>query len=298
MKRPPPAWRSMLYVPAHVDRFVAAAHTRGADCILLDLEDSVPQDRKAEARAKAVVAASRLKALGCDVAVRINAPLRNAFDDIDAVVGHGVRALFLPKARSAEHVRMMDEAVSQAEAALGIEDRPTRLVPIVETCDGYFAMQEIAKACERVMALMLGAEDLALEAGFEPDEATLRLPKQQVVFAAAAAGVVPFGLLGSVTSFDENRDAWREMARRSRRFGFVGATCIHPAQVTIVNEAFTPTDEEVQFAERIVRASDDAQREGRGAFAVDGRMIDRPVVERARRLLARRIAIDFPAVSK
>jgi citrate lyase subunit beta/citryl-CoA lyase len=134
---------------------------------------------------------------------------------------------------------------------------------------------------------MLGAEDLALDAGFEPDEETLRLPKQQVVFAAGAAGVAPFGLLGSLTSFDENRDAWREMALRSRRFGFVGATCIHPAQVPIVNEAFTPTDGELKHAARIVRASDEAQREGRGAFAVDGRMVDAPIVQRARRLLTR-----------
>jgi citrate lyase subunit beta/citryl-CoA lyase len=287
MTREPPAWRSMLYVPAHVDKFVAAAHTRGADCILLDLEDSVPADRKAEARAKAAVAAERLQGLGCDVAVRVNGGWKTCFDDIDAVVGRGVRALFVPKVRSADHVRMVDEAVSDAEAARGVHDRATRLVLIVESCDAYFRMPELAKASGRVMALMLGAEDLALDAGFEPDEATLRLPKQQVVFAAGAAGVMPFGLLGSLTSFDENRDAWREMALRSRRFGFVGATCIHPAQVPIVNEAFTPNDDELQHAARIVRASDEAQREGRGAFAVDGRMVDAPIVQRARRLLAR-----------
>jgi len=141
------------------------------------------------------------------------------------------------------------------------------------------------------MALMLGAEDLALDAGFEPDEETLRGPRQQLVLAARAAGVLPFGLLGSLTSFDRDREAWRAMAQRSRRFGFVAATCIHPAQVPVVNEACTPGDEEVQQAHRIVQADEAAQREGRGAFALDGRMVDAPIVERARRLLARHAAI-------
>lgn len=295
VNREQPLWRSLLYVPAHVDRYVDDAHTRGADCIILDLEDSVPPQQKALARARAASAAAGLRSAGCDVVVRVNNPLPSTIQDIEAVVGPDVLALAIPKVRNAEHVQLLDEMVSQAELRRGIADRHTGFILIVESCDAYFHMADIAKASNRAIALMLGGEDLALEAGFEPCEETLLAPKQQMVLAAAAAGVAALGLVGSPSAFARDLDAFRAMALRSRRFGFVGATCIHPAQVPILNEAFSPTAEEVAHARRIVQAYEDAAREGRGAFAVDRRMVDAPIVMRARRLLARHAAIESMA---
>lgn len=292
VRRRAPPWRSVLYVPTHVEKFVLTAHTRGADCIQLDLEDSVPAEQKLTARAMAGPAAARLKRLGCDVSVRINGGFRQAVLDIDAVVSPDVSALSIPKVNNAEHVRLLDELVSERERELGIEDRRTGFILIVETCRAYFNMDAIAEASDRVMAIMLGAEDLALEAGFEPAEDTLLMPKQQLVLAAAAAGVAPFGLLASPAAFGVDTTAFAEMARRSCRFGFVGSTCIHPAQVPVLNEAFSPTDEELHHARQLVELDERARREGRGSFALDGRMVDAPIVQRARRLLARRADLD------
>jgi citrate lyase subunit beta / citryl-CoA lyase len=291
----PPIWRSLLYVPAHVDKFVSAAHTRGADCVVLDLEDSVPSDCKAAARAAVAGAAAAIHGAGCDMGVRINAPLPQALDDIDAAVRAEVSALLVPKVRDAQHVKMLDEIVGEAEQRRGIADRRTRLVLIVESCDAYFQMPAIARASDRVMALVLGGEDLALEAGFEPCEETLLMPKQQLVLAAGAAGVVAFGLIASPGSFGRDLDAFSAMALRSRRFGFAGATCVHPAQVPILNAAFSPTADEVNRARRIVLASDEALGSGRGAFELDGRMVDVPIVARAQRLLERHAAIEARA---
>lgn len=285
------SWRSMLYVPSHVDRYVDAAHARGADCIVLDLEDSVPPDRKMLARERAAAAAPRLAGFRCGVAVRINAPARQAVADIDAVVGPSVQALVVPKAGGPGHIRLLDEWVSDAEAKQGLVNRPTRLIPLIETSEAFFEMRDIARASDRVAALMMGGEDLALDGGFEPSEETLLFPKQQMVLSAAAAGVAPLGLLGGLAGFG-NLDDFRTMVARSRRFGFVGATCIHPDQVPILNAEFTPTDAEVAYAQRIVQANQVALDEGRGSFAIDGRMIDAPIVRRALALLERRAAIE------
>jgi citrate lyase subunit beta / citryl-CoA lyase len=287
-----PIWRSLLYVPAHVDKFVSAAHTRGADCVVLDLEDSVPDNCKAAARAAVAVAAAAIHGAGCDMAVRINAPLAQALEDIDAAVGAKASALLVPKVRDPQHVQRLDEIVGEAEQRRGIADRRTRLILIVESCDAYFQMPAIARASDRAMALVLGGEDLALEAGFEPSEETLLMPKQQLVLAAGAAGVVAFGLIASPGSFGRDLEAFRAMALRSRRFGFAGATCVHPAQVPILNEAFSPTVAELTHARRIVLASDEAQESNRGAFELDGGMVDAPIVARAHRLLARHAAIE------
>lgn len=280
-------WRSVLYVPAHVDRFVEAAPRRGADCLLLDLEDSVPEAHKDAARERVRHGAAVLAAAGCEVAVRLNGGLDRLGADIEAAVQPAVSALFVPKVRGASQLQLVDEWVGVVERQRGLRAGQVRLVPIVESCAAFQVMGEIARASPRVLGLVLGSEDLAMEAGFEPDEQTLLMLKQQQVIAAVAAGVAPLGLVGSLTAFDRDREAWAQMVRRSRRFGFVGATCIHPDQVPVLNEAFTPGEEEVRWARRVVEADEAARREGRGAFALDGRMVDAPIVTRAQRLLQR-----------
>jgi citrate lyase subunit beta / citryl-CoA lyase len=287
----PPLWRSLLYVPINVDRFVDRAHTRGADCIQLDLEDSVPSSEKATARALVPAAAQRVRQGGADVVVRINRPLSLAVRDIEASVGPHVDGLAITKVESASHVRLLDEVVSEREAALALPNGHTRFIAMIESPAAFFQMPEIARASSRIVAMNLGGEDFALECGMDATEETLLAPKQQMIIAARAAGAMPLGFIGSIASFGDWA-AFRAMVRRSRQFGFVGAGCIHPGQVPIVNDEYSPSPDEVALATRIVGANAEAVALGRGSFAIDGKMIDVPIVRRAERLLRRHAAIQ------
>ncbi|NUZ06068.1 HpcH/HpaI aldolase/citrate lyase family protein [Piscinibacter koreensis] len=285
-----PVWRSLLYVPAHVERFVARAHERGADCIQIDLEDSVPPSEKELARRCVAAAAERVRAGGADVLVRINRPLGLAVRDIEAAVGPHVDGFTLTKVASADHVRLLDELIGEVEQQRGMTVGHSRLIVLIESADAWLHAAAIARASPRIVALNLASEDFALDCGIEPSFETLLMPKQQLVYAARAAGVLPLGLVDSMTNFaDEAKFA--DIVRRSRRFGFVGASCIHPAQVPILNALFAPSSEEVERARRVIDALEAATREGRGAAALDGRMIDAPIAENARRLIARHTAI-------
>ena len=285
-----PVWRSLLYVPANVERFVARAHERGADGIILDLEDSVPQAEKAAARAGVQAAAERVGQAGADVLVRVNQPLRLAVRDIEASVSLAVAALALPKLAGPDHVRLLDELVSELEAERGMAVGATAFLAMIETPEAFFQIGEIAKASPRIAAITIGAEDLASSLGMEPDAETLLYPKTQSVYAAKAAGVMALGIFGTVADY-QDLDAVREVALKARRFGLEGAACIHPSVVPVLNEAFSPGELEVALARRIIEANAEAEKSGRGSFQLDGKMIDVPVVWRARQLLARHEAI-------
>jgi citrate lyase subunit beta/citryl-CoA lyase len=285
-----PVWRSMLFVPVTARRFVDGAARRGADAIILDLEDSVAASEKASARTLVAEAAGIVSRGGADVVVRINRPLRLAVRDIEAAVGPGVLALALPKCDSAEHVQLLAEIVDEVEAERGMAPGTTRLFAMVESAAAFFRIAEIARAHKRLVALTLGAEDFATSAGILPEAEALTMPKQTAVFAARAAGIMPMGFIGSIAEFHD-LDAFRATIRRSRRFGFIGASVIHPSQIAILNEEFRPGAGEVDHASRVVAAYDKALAEGVGAVTVDGKMIDVPVVERAKLMLERDAAI-------
>jgi citrate lyase subunit beta/citryl-CoA lyase len=285
MTRPLPFWRSLLYVPTTADRFVEGAASRGADAIILDLEDSVPAADKDRARALIPEAAARVSRNGADVVVRINRPLRDCVRDLEACVLPGIAALCLPKAAGPDHVRLLSELVGELEAERGLPAGGIRLVAMVETPAAVLDLRALAAADPRLVALTLGDEDFSNAIGAEPDADALLSVKQSLIVAAAAAGVLPLGFLGSISDYAD-MDAFRAMVRRSRRMGYRGACCIHPKQVAVLNEEFSPRPEEVERARRVVAAAEAALAEGRGAAALDGRMIDAPVVQRARALIA------------
>jgi citrate lyase subunit beta/citryl-CoA lyase len=137
----------------------------------------------------------------------------------------------------------------------------------------------------------IGGEDFALDCDMQPDDDVLLHPKQRMIIAARAAGVMPLGFIATVAVFGD-WEAFRQMVRRSRRFGFDGAGCIHPGQVTIVNEEYSPRPEEVAYAKKIIEMDEEAARSGRGSFALDGKMIDIPIIVRAQKLLKRYEAIQ------
>ena len=290
MKPNLPVWRSLLYVPVNAERFVDKAHTRGADCIQLDLEDSVPASEKQHARTLVQNAAARARRGGADIVVRINSPMEMTLKDLDASVCQDVDGIAVTKVESAAHIREIDDAISGLEMTRGLGQGHTRLIAMIESPAAFFQMPAIAAASPRLAAMNIGGEDFALETGMEPTEETLLMPKQQMIFAARSAGLMPLGFIASLASF-RDLDAFAQMVRRSRQFGFMGAGCIHPDQVPIVNREYSPSAEEVAYAEKIVEQDAIHVAAGRASWSLDGKMIDVPVVMRARNLLERHRAI-------
>jgi citrate lyase subunit beta/citryl-CoA lyase len=283
-------WRSLLYVPANNLRFIEKAHTRNADGIILDLEDGVPPGERPGAREALHDSVAKVAAAGADVLVRVNAGAADLDADLNAAVIPGVAALVMPKAESAEQIRALSARVSALEASRDMAPGALGLLVLIESPAGLLDARAIAGADPRIVALSLGSEDFALETGTVADEESLLLPKQWTLYAARAAGVVPLGLVGSIADYAD-LEAMRRVALRSRRLGFEGASCIHPSAVPVLNDAFTPTEEEVAGARRVVAVYDAAVREGKGACELDGKMIDAPVAERAAQLLSRWEAI-------
>jgi len=285
-----PVWRSLMYVPVNVDKYVDKAHTRGADVIQLDVEDSVPPAEKDKARTLVEKAAAKVRRGGADVVVRINRPLSLAVRDLEHSICPDVDGIAITKVDSASHVRLLDELVSELEAKRGMPAGHTKFTAMIETADAFFRIHEIVRACGRIVACNIGGEDFALDCNMQPTGEALFYPKQHMIIAANSVGIIPLGFIDSVAGFGD-WDNFRKMVRRSRDFGFMGAGCIHPGQVTIVNEEYTPTADEVEYARKVIKMDKEAAAAGRGSFSLDGKMIDIPVVVRAEKLLKRFDAI-------
>lgn len=252
--------RSLLYVPAHAERFIARAHERGADAIILDLEDAVPEadrDRARDGLKESVPAVGRN---GAKVFVRINAGERQRLD-AEAATRAGAE-LVLAKARLES-----------------LDDLRGTGIAMIEDAEALLDARAIARH-GKVTGLMVGAEDLATALGAEPLPDVLKTPKLLVHYAAKAAGKLSFGLFRSVADYTA-LEAIAAAAREAKAHGFDGASCVHPMVVPVLNEAFLPTEQQVAWAERVLAAGSE------GAFTVDGKMVDAPVIARARGILGR-----------
>jgi len=273
--------RSLLYVPASSERFIAKAHERGADAIVLDLEDSVADDEKQAARAGLAQSVPMAGRSGAKTFVRMNAEPELQKADAEAACRAGAFGLFIAKARSPEQVGALAEHLAPIERELQCE--PLVFVALLEDAGAVLDARPIA-ACQRVLGLVAGGEDIATSMGAEPLPEVLRLPKLLVHLAAKAEGKLSFGTLTTVADYQQ-RDALEAAAREASRHGFDGATCIHPSAVPIMNAAFSPSEEKIAWARAVLDAAAGAAAEGRGAFLVGDRMVDAPVIERARRIL-------------
>jgi citrate lyase subunit beta / citryl-CoA lyase len=192
----------------------------------------------------------------------------------------------LPKAESADHVKIISDVISELEIERGMEVGFIELAPRIESASAFLKMDEIAAADPRVTSFGMGGEDFALSLGVEPTSETLLYPKQRMMIAARAAGITPIGLVGSGTSYADP-EALTALVRKSRQFGFEGATCIHPAAVPILNKEFMPTLEEVERAKRLLAVFQKSIADGVGAINFEGQMVDYPVAFRSERLLRR-----------
>ena len=190
----------------------------------------------------------------------------------------------VPKVESAGALRALDDTISDLEADLSANDANIGLVPMLETPGAMFLAREIAAASDRNIALILGGEDFATTCGISPSAETLYLPKLQVALAAKAEGLMALGMLDTLADIS-NVEKSLEIARRSANFGFDGATCVHPKMVPIMNAAFTPGPEKIALARRTTEAMQRARKQGSGVAVLDGRMIDKPLYDRAIKVL-------------
>lgn len=276
----------MLFVPAHVPRFVERAHQRGADACVLDLEDSVPLAQKALARAAVPQAAAAIAAHGTPVLVRVNQPWDLAAPDIDAAVGPAVSALVLPKVNDDATVREVARRIDRAEAQRGLPAGHTRLIALIEDVQAMTELDAIARSTPRMLGMMLGPEDFSASTGMAPVREALMLPNQLVQFACRRAGILPFGFPGSIADYGD-AEAFAQTIRLARQLGFVGGLCIHPTQVAVMNAGFSPSTQDIEHARGAIEAFEAAEREGRGAAEYRSKMVDLPVVVRARETLRR-----------
>jgi citrate lyase beta subunit len=250
----------------------------GVDSIVMDLEDGVALNRKAEARATIAAALRDLQFGRSERMVRIN-PIGSGLEqaDLDAILPHHPDSILLPKVEHAEHLHWLAEAIA---------DPSIRLLAIIETARGVVNVREIAAVSDRLEALIFGAEDLAGDIG-----ATRTQAGWEVFYARSAVvtHAVAFGLQAIDTlciNFNDEA-ALIEDAHFAVRLGFSGKLAIHPKQVAVIQAIFTPSDEQIARAQRLIQAHDEQQAQGIGAFAFEGKMIDRPAIRAAEQVLAK-----------
>ena len=290
----PKLLRSLLFVPATSEKLLHSAVRRGADAIQIDLEDAIPVGEKEPARQAAADAIAWLQGDGIArspyIVVRINSALRLAVHDLEAVVIPGLQAITVPKVPDASFLRLLDETIAELEQERGLPIGAIRLIAMIETAEGLANVNDIAMATPRLVAITVGPEDLAASLGCRPTPDAMYLPNMQTLIAARRAGIIPLGFLGAISLYAD-KETYGGWIERAASLGFEGAFCIHPNQVDICNAGFVPSDEEFAAATHLIVAYEKHQAEGVGVFVVDGRMVDAPVVKRARTIVAKAEAL-------
>ncbi|WP_425404702.1 HpcH/HpaI aldolase/citrate lyase family protein [Hwanghaeella sp.] len=275
--------RSIMFLSPLSEKHLNKAPETGADGVILDLEDAIAPDQKPAARAALKAAVATLRGLGVGkILVRVNAPWMLAFEDVAAAVEAGVDCLTVPKVESAGRVSVISEYLDELEETRGDGIR-TLLFLQIETALGLENLTTILRASNRVCGTMLGPEDYAKDMGHSPTIAANDWANIAVLNAARAAGVTPIGFPGSITII-RDMDLFRAQVERANELGFRGAAVVHPTQAKVANEVFSPSEAEIEEAKKVVAA---AEATTAGAYLVDGKMIDAPIVDRARAVLAR-----------
>ena len=279
-------WRSLLFVPATNERFVTSALRTDTDAIQLDLEDSITAEQKDTARDAVGGAIQRIAGQGRDVVVRVNHLAGQRDKDLAAVVQPGLTAITLPKVEATASVEEADTKLRNLEAQRDLATGTVRLIAMIETARGLLNAASIADSADRLVAITIGPEDLALSLGSAVTEDALYHPTMTVLTAARAADKIPLGYIGSMSEY-KDLEKYRQWIRRARQLGFEGAFCIHPTQVPILNEEFLPSATELARARALVSAFEVHVGKGEAAFTFEGEMVDAPIALRARQLIQR-----------
>lgn len=294
----PPVLRTFLFAPGNHPRRVEKALTLGADAVILDLEDAVAIAEKIATRKTVVEALSRPRR--CKGYVRVNAlGTQWCLGDLMEVVRPGIDGIVLPKVESAADLRTADWLITNLERERGLPVGGIDLMPIIETAAGFSRLDRILGARSlqdypgpwRVKRISFGAGDFTNDVGmtWTPGEEELAELRVRMIVASRASGLEP--PIDTVWIHLRDTDALKRSVLRSLRMGFQGRLCIHPDQVSLVNQIFTPSSEEAERAQRVVDAFTEAESAGLAAIQVDGVFVDYPIVYRARRTLATLAAI-------
>ncbi|MGE5377589.1 MAG: HpcH/HpaI aldolase/citrate lyase family protein [Bacteroidota bacterium] len=279
--------RALLYMPGDDRRKIEKATTLGVDCICMDMEDGVAVSRKTEARA---IIAQAMKELDFGVSercIRINS-VGSGLETFDLIAALATNpdTIVVPKTESADQVKWVSDHIESYELSSGRKVGSVRLMVGVETAKGILNLRRIASADRRLEAIIFGAEDYAASIGARRTKEGMEVmyARQAVITACVANDLQPIDMV--FIDF-KDKEGLRKEAEQGAGWGFSGKQVIHPNQIPIVQKAFTPSEEEINYAKRVVETFDASQREGRGAYALDGKMIDMPLLKNARKVLDR-----------
>jgi citrate lyase subunit beta/citryl-CoA lyase len=284
--------RSILMLPVNNPRFVEKAYLRRADAIVLDLEDAIPATEKNAARQRVKDSIPLAGRGGARVLARINNDPKLLPFDVEACIYPGLDGVVLPKAESAEDLDSLSTKVEKLERDRGIELGHTKFFVHIESPRGLLKVKEIATASSRVEAMNVGPEDYCLELGIEPslDGLEMFYAVSKVITVCKAYGISPVGNLGSIGGF-RDLEGFERSVIRARQLGCEGAYCIHPDQVEVLNSVFSPSQEKIEYARRVIEAFEVGLKRGTASVSLDGKMVDIPVYNRARIILERAHAI-------
>ena len=277
--------RTMMFVPASNAGMLRDAYIYGADSIMFDLEDSISLKEKDTARFLVYQAVKTIDYGNVETVVRINSLDQGGRNDIHAMVRAGIDVIRLPKTETAEDVLDVEEVILEAERQCGREEGSTRMMAAIEGPVGVLNALSIAKSSKRLIGIALGAEDyvtsMKTRRYAERDSEEIFFARSMIVHAARAVGIAA---LDTVFSNVDDVDTLRKETEFIKQLGFDGKSVINPRQIPVVNSVFTPTEKEIQNAIAVMNAIEEAESKGSGVIALNGKMIDKPIVERAERV--------------
>lgn len=277
--------RTMMFVPGNNAGMLKDAHIYGADSLMFDLEDSVSLHEKDTARFLVYQAIKTVDYQGTEIVVRINGlDTPHGRDDIEAVVRAGVDVVRLPKTETPQDIKDVEEVIEEVERKIGREIGSTKMMAAIESPLGAMSAYEIAKASKRLIGIAIGAEDYvtSMKTNRSPEGIELLGARSQIVMAARAAGI--YALDTVFSDVDDEEGLVRE-TKLIKQLGFDGKSVINPRQIQTVHDIFTPSEKEIQKAIDVKIAIKEAEEKGSGVIALNGKMIDKPIVERAERVL-------------
>ncbi|HEP1473628.1 TPA: citrate (pro-3S)-lyase subunit beta [Streptococcus pyogenes] len=277
--------RTMMFVPGANAAMLRDAPLFGADSVMFDLEDSVSLKEKDTSRALVHFALKTFDYSSVETVVRVNGLDSCGALDIEAVVLAGVNVIRLPKTETAQDIIDVEAVIERVERENGIEVGRTRMMAAIESAEGVLNARDIAKASKRLIGIALGAEDYVtnMKTRRYPDGQELFFARSMILHAARAAGIAA---IDTVYSDVNNTEGFQNEVRMIKQLGFDGKSVINPRQIPLVNEIYTPTKKEIDHAKQVIWAIREAESKGSGVISLNGKMVDKPIVERAERVIA------------
>ena len=277
--------RTMMFVPGANAAMLRDAPLYGADSIMFDLEDAVSLKEKDSARTLVHFALKTFDYSNVETVVRINSLEAGGAQDVEAMVLAGVEVIRLPKTETAQDILDVDAVITSVEKDNQIPVGTTKMMAAIESAEGVLNAREIAKASERLIGIALGAEDYVtnMKTKRYPDGQELSFARNMILHAARAAGIAA---IDTVYSYVDNVEGFQNEVQQIKQLGFDGKSVINPRQIPLVNAIYTPTDKEIQNAKEVIWGIREAEAKGSGVISVNGKMVDKPIVERAQRVIA------------